>query len=178
MSWEFCLLFKLTCWISFVWSKKKTGLAKAICRSLQRVLCDPPLLHSVVCLMNLFLVRSVKWQPYYISWLDSWFLKLENGFSSFETWFLKVSRFKIWVSRNKMRVTVNLLLSSTVCYSFILLVSSHFRLKNFIYYILSLLLKFWVTLLITFGDLTEILANIHVTLVSGDITLSEILQCW
>ena len=27
------------------------------------------------------------------------------------------------------------------------------------------------------GDLTKILANIHVTLVSGDITLGEILQC-
>ena len=27
------------------------------------------------------------------------------------------------------------------------------------------------------GDLTKILANIHVTLVSGDVTLGEILQC-
>lgn len=118
---------------NFVSSKKKVGLAKAICCSLQWVLCDPPY-QSAVCLMNLFLVRSVKWQARYIFWLDSWFSKLENRCWSLETWFLKVSRFKNRVSRIKMRVSVNLLLSSTVCYSFMLLVLSHFHLKNFIYY--------------------------------------------
>ena len=54
-----------------------------------------------VCLMNLFLKRSVKWQAYYISWLDSWFLKLENQFSRLKTW-----------------VTVNPLVSGTISTSF------------------------------------------------------------
>ena len=55
------LLNGLICFEStnFVSSKKKVGLAKAICRSPQLVLCDPPY-QSAVCLMNLFLVRSVK----------------------------------------------------------------------------------------------------------------------
>ena len=44
---------------NFVSSKKKVGLAIAICRSPQRVLCDSPY-QSAVYLMNLFLVRSVK----------------------------------------------------------------------------------------------------------------------
>ena len=63
-----------------------------------------------VCLMNLFLKRSVKWQAHYISWLESWFLKLENQFSRLETWFLR-SRL--------VSVTVNPLVSGTMSTSFI-----------------------------------------------------------
>ena len=60
-----------------------------------------------VCLMNLFLERSVKCQVHYISRLDSQFVKLENRFSRLKNWFSNVSRIE-------MQVTVNLLLSGTV----------------------------------------------------------------
>ena len=42
-----------------------------------------------VCLMNLFLKRSVKWQAYYISWLDSWFfwnLRINSPDSRLDSW--------------------------------------------------------------------------------------------
>ena len=81
----------------FCFTRKTERLAKAICGSLQHALHDP-LNQRAVCLMNLFLERSVKWQAHYIFWLDSWYLKPKNR-SILETWFLKVSSLKTWGSR-------------------------------------------------------------------------------
>ena len=82
---------------NFVSSIKKVGLTKAICRSPQLVLCDPPY-QSAVCLMNCFLwdQSSDKLIIFLDLTLDSRNSRIDSQASRLDSW-------KFWDSRTESR---------------------------------------------------------------------------